>query len=35
MNANGKIVKNEVKEAVVKQWEKQGGKPAFQPKARL
>lgn len=35
MNANGKILKNEVKEVVVKQWEAQGGKPAFEPKARL
>jgi hypothetical protein len=35
MNANGKILKNEVKEVVVAQWKKQGGKPLGEPKARL
>lgn len=34
-NANGKILKNEVKEVVVAQWKKQGGQPAGPAKARL
>jgi acyl-CoA synthetase (AMP-forming)/AMP-acid ligase II len=34
-NANGKVLKNEVKDVVGEQWKKQGGKPAGAPKARL
>ncbi|KAL1405668.1 hypothetical protein Q8F55_009307 [Vanrija albida] len=35
INANGKVLKNEVKDIVGEQWKRQGGKQAGAPKARL
>lgn len=35
MNANGKVLKNEVKEVVQAQWKKQGGKPMGETRAKL
>jgi hypothetical protein len=34
-NANGKVLKNDVKEIVVAQWNKQGGVQAGKAKAKL